>query len=1128
MRAILSVVLATVVVWLGAAAWSAAGAAAAGAAATAEAGSLRFGFVLENDYATSAGVFDANGTLLRTLWSNRRFTAGAHEAVWDGRDDDGHAVSADADSEIRVLTHNVIYTWDGVIGNTSPDPTSPTHHGSLRFLRDLVVSGDRAFFTTPVEGPVPSMRYFRLDEPGSWHASPALPMANSTTMGLIAADEDRVYWAHDSSPWSFTWGKGGDQAFVMATDRDLSREIVFEAGTPTCVRLEGTQCYRDSQMDLSIRSAIDIVREVAENPATPIFEGARNNVTGLAVQKGGPLLFVAHGQLSPARIHVLDKRTGRELGRVPLPGVGRLVSGPGRDDLWAIHDSDSGRGVSQLRVGAAPGFALEIVRTLKGLEAPLTLALTPDGKQIVVADGASSQQLKAFDAVTGEALWQVGQPGGYAQNGPLVSPDKFSFHNYAVDSPTQVSIPQTVLSFAPDGSFWVGDTGLGRILKFSAERRYLDQIAFLPANYNVAADRNDPSRIFTTYLEYAVDYTKPIDGGWRLSRYFGDGPQIANGYHGFDAGFVDVATLRNGRTYGLLRSSYGVDVVEIPANGELKRFSLRLKHPVYLNKDGDLYSVRSGSAGRTEFWRRALTGFDDSGMPEWGREETTARVTRTVRDPRANPYQNSLERSVAEIEPNLHVLFDPANSDAVASPRQFHLAAIRSNESRLLWRASPASGGFDLAQPDGVFDDSHPWYAGMVVTAISDQIVYNYHGEGWRNLGQANQFLHWYRDGLFVGQFGVPNQREIPRGAPGLAGNSLSLQLVEANGGTYLWHNDENAHFGAHRWRLDGVEWMRELAGRGRPGQRIELARVAPARGAAHENAAPSALAAQAGTGRVQLTWRSSARGARGVEVQRLQPTYVGARFERIALLPPSSEAYSDTAPLSGEPTVYRVRALFSDGASDYSNHVHLTAPAKPAVLESQNFETPPPGLRDDFHLQPGPDIDVGVVADPANPDNHVLRVRARKPAGQPEFGARVRWGASPQLFRALNASLGKLRGSTPDMYRVQLQLRLPQAQLSAGSDILLQVDPGYDLFSTEGRRQSLVALVSGQQDRVKGQLVKVSFNFAALPNGAGEAGLQQNWSFPPTGIAVAFMIRLRGEGDNVEFLVDDFSVARL
>ena len=570
-------------------------------ASTADALPLHFRFELDNDYSTSAGAFDASGTLVRTLWSNRRLTAGPHDASWDGCDDDGHPVSDDAEYEIRLLVHNVIYTWEGVIGSSSPDPGSPFHHDGQYFFADLAISGDRAFFTVPGEGPVPTMRYYRLDDPQTWGARPALPVAYGATMGLVAADRERVYWAHDSSGWQHTWGKGGDQAFVMATDRDMSREILFDAGAPTCVQRVGQDCYRDAEMDQNFRSAIDIVTDFPEDPATPVLEGARNNVTGLAVQSDGPLLFVAHGRLSPARIHLLDKLTGRLLARIPLASVGRLVAVPGCDEIWAIHGGANGPVVSRLAIGPAPDYALHVVHTLAGVESPLALSLTPDGKQIVVAEGGSKQQVRAFDVESGEPQWQLGETGGYAEQGPQVSTSKFSFHLREPTPRSSQRVEFALLAFAPDGTFWVGDAALSRLLKFGTDRRYLDQIAFLPGIYNMTVDRNDPTRVFAEYTEYAVDYAQPLAQGWRLARFFGDSPELTMDHRQWGSGFIDVATLGNGKTYGLARALGGprLDLMEVPATGDLRRFSLRLQQPVFLDPNGDLYGVRPAASART-------------------------------------------------------------------------------------------------------------------------------------------------------------------------------------------------------------------------------------------------------------------------------------------------------------------------------------------------------------------------------------------------------------------------------------------------------------------------------------------------------------------------------------------------
>jgi len=86
-------------------------------------------------------------------------------------------------------------------------------------------------------------------------------------------------------------------------------------------------------------------------------------------------------------------------------------------------------------------------------------------------------------------------------------------------------------------------------------------------------------------------------------------------------------------------------------------------------------------------------------------------------------------------------------------------------------------------------------------------------GEGW-NGGEANQWLHFLDNGLFIGQFGVPQypSRTKDDAPAGAAGNSFCPQLVQVNGRMYLWHNDENVHSGLHRWRIDGADELELLS----------------------------------------------------------------------------------------------------------------------------------------------------------------------------------------------------------------------------------------------------------------------------------------------------------------------------
>ena len=50
---------------------------------------LSFSFTLKSGSLTSAGVYEEDGTLLRTLWSGKSYKAGTHRGSWDGLDDQG-------------------------------------------------------------------------------------------------------------------------------------------------------------------------------------------------------------------------------------------------------------------------------------------------------------------------------------------------------------------------------------------------------------------------------------------------------------------------------------------------------------------------------------------------------------------------------------------------------------------------------------------------------------------------------------------------------------------------------------------------------------------------------------------------------------------------------------------------------------------------------------------------------------------------------------------------------------------------------------------------------------------------------------------------------------------------------
>ncbi|RDC66119.1 PA14 domain-containing protein [Adhaeribacter pallidiroseus] len=97
--------------------------------------------------------------------------------------------------------------------------------------------------------------------------------------------------------------------------------------------------------------------------------------------------------------------------------------------------------------------------------------------------------------------------------------------------------------------------------------------------------------------------------------------------------------------------------------------------------------------------------------------------------------------------------------------------------------------------------------------ALDKSIIWGYHGEFWKQ-GQTNKWNHFYDNGLFVGQFGITRWDIAGKVAvKGMAGNSFSPVIVKtSDGAAYLYHNDESEHGGIHRWKINGLNTIREQA----------------------------------------------------------------------------------------------------------------------------------------------------------------------------------------------------------------------------------------------------------------------------------------------------------------------------
>ena len=88
---------------------------------------------------------------------------------------------------------------------------------------------------------------------------------------------------------------------------------------------------------------------------------------------------------------------------------------------------------------------------------------------------------------------------------------------------------------------------------------------FLQNAYNTSVDKKDPKRVFSDFLEFEVDYSKTLgadNGSWKLVKNWG--ANFGGQYDQFNK-ILNIITLNNGRTYGLLRIADNVVVQPTPS-----------------------------------------------------------------------------------------------------------------------------------------------------------------------------------------------------------------------------------------------------------------------------------------------------------------------------------------------------------------------------------------------------------------------------------------------------------------------------------------------------------------------------------------------------------------------------------
>ena len=751
--------------------------------------SVPFTFTLSDSARVSAGVFAKDGTLIRTLWSGVSYKPGSYTQIWDGKDDEGRLAS-DGSYDIRLMSNKVSYTWEGVIGNTATAQSGPTHFRSLENIACMAIDGNTAYYAIHYNEQLGSCYKINTTSP----QAKTDVLTKGAMVWLVATDGNKVYWG-------------------AADPNKNSLSFVFVTTTAD-----------DNEASMANATPVQTVHGRKYTSAISVLNNASSAITGLAVQKTGNFLFVSRQKTNS--VSVLNKTTGALVTNVPVNAPRELAIDKD-DNLWIISATNT---ISQYKVNAN-GTLTATNKSLAGLVEPLALSVSPDGATIVVADGGNSQQLKAFSTTTLSSEWTFGQPNGYVTD-PAVTNDKFYFsdsrstHNPI--TPVNVKLSYTFVAFQPDGSFWVNDMGNSRVQHYSADRSFIDRIMFLPTSFNCSIDSNDPTRLFSDYLEFKIDYSLPLgpaNGSWTLVRNWGAVVPKSHNYNQYLGRFRFVATLSNGRTYSALSVDLTIspnntyELVELPATGPLRFTGIRFPNGNYqLYPDGSLRVMSTARIGSPVVWQKQpLTGFDSANNPQWGALETVAQ------SPSVTPVDPVYWGNVSSLAPGettsseVIVSFDGSKAAAGHSVG-YHLGGIRAGSSKWLWRTAPSTrteytGDFPV---DGAFDiGNRVNNPGSRALAIDRNIFWGYYGEFWKGT-QTNKWHHVYDNGLLVGQFGVTGKDETgsPYALfPAMTGNAFSFKVVKSPtdpGTVYLYHNDDGWHSGVHRWKVSGLGTIEE------------------------------------------------------------------------------------------------------------------------------------------------------------------------------------------------------------------------------------------------------------------------------------------------------------------------------
>ncbi len=802
-----------------------------------------FTFTLDEAASTSAGVYDEDDCLIRTLWSGVPYEIGEYTMTWDGLDDFGNVVP-DGNYTVKVQSNNVV--WEKlipVIGNTTDCTTWDSFISSYNSIFDMAydTAEDRFYYCSDhVEGGI-GLRYLNGDDIS--RNGGLIDGCGNRTATNVASDGNVVYWG--SAELTMNYSSNEIKTFIHATlkDEDVlentgkddigqvdfhhhEREYMFDYGTPVASKWGETT-------DLMYQSAINYFCTTDIEAETGV-DMPYNRIGGLEVQQEGSYLFSAYRDLN--KVFVNNKTTGELLHEYDLTEPSAMAMSRSDDNTVYLAyrvDGESGNTFNVAKYTVeSDGSLAKTKDVVTDISNPIiAMAISPDGKILAIAEGGNADTVRVYDTTDFNEKFHYGTGESYYTD-PTVKDGKLMFD----DGVFKYGLYEhSFLEFVDNDSLFIGDSGNTRIYKMDvggAEAVYEDMLAFMSNTYSVSVVANNTGRIFCDRREFSIDYDKleeymdnradryDYDGfrdAWKLEKNYK--LYLLNKYPETEANasimsvFFRPTTINDYTYFGIVCTD-GTWLFKQSADGEITKTDISLKDKD-LDKKGNIW-YRTNTRNVARYYKQELTGFLADGTPTYAPERLMAEIDMNVNT--HLPYQS--DPFMATTDDGKLFVHEAAGPEfSQGNDIHMHLGMLDVSgdvATEFKWIASPRTMNRNESDfpMDGFFDyGNSTGYTTKFAFEHNGNVMFHYRGEGYKGR-QANSFVHFSEIGLFVTTF---NRNLTGRGddyewtgaiKESQPCNSMSCSIAanpKDSDIAYVYQNTEGAAGGVHVTRITGL-----------------------------------------------------------------------------------------------------------------------------------------------------------------------------------------------------------------------------------------------------------------------------------------------------------------------------------